>query len=200
VAYTRRGWLTVVRLAGLGMLTPSLAGKAGASAFARLWATETGAAPCPFRLAVINDEITQDFEKACQIVSGEFGLGWIELRSMWDKNVTELDAKQIADAKKILEEHKLRVTDIASPLFKTDWPGAPRSSQSQTRDQFHADFDANAQDKLLEHCISLCKSFNTDRIRCFDFWRLDDPKPYRGAINAKRHQAAERCAKENISL
>src|SRR5258706_11967525 len=125
MAYTRRGWLAVVRLAGLGMLTPSLAGKAGASAFARLWATETGAAPCPFRLAVINDEITQDFEKACQIVSGEFGLRWIELRSMWNKNVTELTAKEVEDARKILIEHKLQDTYIASPLLKTDWPGAP---------------------------------------------------------------------------
>jgi hypothetical protein len=75
---------------------------------------------------VINDEITQDFEKACQIVSGDFGLGWIELRSMWNKNVTELDTKQVEDARKILERHKLRVTDIASPLFKTDWPGDSR--------------------------------------------------------------------------
>jgi hypothetical protein len=75
-------------------------------------------------------------------------------------------------------QHKLQVTDIASPLFKTDWPGAPRSSQSEERDQFHADFAANEQDKLLERCISLAKTFNTDRIRCFDFWRLDDQKPY----------------------
>jgi sugar phosphate isomerase/epimerase len=119
---------------------------------------------------------------------------------MWNKNVTELDAKQVEDAMKILQEHKLRVTDIASPLFKTDWPGAPRSSQSESRDQFHADFDASAQDKLLERCISLAKSFKTDRIRCFDYWRLDDPKPYRAAINAKLQQAAERCAKDNLIL
>ena len=111
---------------------------------------------CPFKLAVINDEITQDFEKACQIVAGDFGLHWIELRSMWNKNVIDLNAKEVGDARKILEEHKLQVTDIASPLFKTDWPGAPRSSQSESRDQFHADFDAGAQDKLLERCISLC--------------------------------------------
>jgi sugar phosphate isomerase/epimerase len=163
-------------------------------------AAETKAGLCPFKLAVINDEITQDFEKACQIVSAEFGLHWIELRSMWNKNVTELDAKQVEDAMKILQEHKLRVTDIASPLFKTDWPGAPRSSQSESRDQFHADFDASAQDKLLERCISLAKSFKTDRIRCFDYWRLDDPKPYRAAINAKLQQAAERCAKDNLIL
>ena len=158
------------------------------------------AASCPFRLAVINDEITQDFELACKIASQDFGLHWIEMRGMWDKNVTELSPKQIDDSLKILAEHKLRVTDIASPLFKTDWPGAPRSDQSENRDQFHADFDASAQDKLLEHCISLAKTFHTDRIRCFDYWRLADQKPYRAAINAKLRQAAERCAKEKLIL
>jgi sugar phosphate isomerase/epimerase len=155
---------------------------------------------CPFRLAVINDEITQDFERACQIASKDFGLQWIELRGMWNKNVTDLSEKEIEDARKILAEHKLRVTDIASPLFKTDWPGAPRSKQSERRDQFHANFDAAAQDKLLEHCITLAKAFNTDRIRCFDYWRLDDQKPYRAAINAKLQNAAERCAKYGLIL
>jgi L-ribulose-5-phosphate 3-epimerase len=162
--------------------------------------TAESAATCPFRLAVINDEITQDFEKACGIVAHEFGLSWIELRSMWDKNVTELSDKQIGDAKKILSEHKLRVTDIASPLFKTDWPGAPVSRMSEKRDQFHADFDATAQDRLLDKCIALAKTFDTDRIRCFDFWRLDDQKPYRAAINAQLQQAAERCGKEGLVL
>jgi sugar phosphate isomerase/epimerase len=196
--YTRRRVLAGLGLAGVQSMMPSLISKAAASSSA-LVATQAPA-ECPFRLAVINDEITQDFEKACQIVSGDFGLHWIELRSMWNKNVTELNPREVENAKKIIAEHKLRVTDIASPLFKTDWPGAPRSSQSESRDQFHADFDAGAQDKLLEHCISLAKSFNTDRVRCFDFWRLDDQKPYRSAINAKLRQAAERCAKDNIVL
>ncbi|MGA9507079.1 MAG: sugar phosphate isomerase/epimerase family protein [Candidatus Sulfotelmatobacter sp.] len=189
MVYTRREMLTGLAVSGLAAaMGPLVEGVAA------------GADACPFRLAVINDEITQDFEKACQIVSHDFRLHWIELRSMWNKNVTELDAKQVEDARKILNAHKLRVTDIASPLFKTDWPGAPRSSQSESRDQFHADFDAKGQDKLLERCISLCKSFNTDRIRCFDYWRLDDQKPYRASINAKLTQAAERCAKDNVIL
>jgi sugar phosphate isomerase/epimerase len=197
--FTRRRMLAGLGLAGVGAAVPFLA-LARQAAACLPGSTAAHAGACPFRLSVINDEITQDFEKACQIISVDFGLRWIELRSMWDKNVTELSAKQIEDARKILVEHKLRVTDIASPLFKTDWPGAPRSSQSETRDQFHADFDAAAQDKLLDHCIALCKSFKTDRIRCFDFWRLDDPKPYRAAINAKLRQAAERCAKEDLIL
>ena len=186
MAYTRRTVLGGMGLAGLGMMMSPLTGKA--------------ASGCPFRLAVINDEITQDFEKACEIASGDFGLHWIEVRSMWDKNVTDLNEKQISDAIKLLDKYKLRVTDIASPLFKTDWPGAPRSRLSETRDQFHADFDAGAQDKLLEKCIALAKSFNTERIRCFDFWRLDDQKPYRAAINAKLKEAAERCAKHGLIL
>ena len=198
--FTRRKLLAGISLAGLEAMIPPLVTKAGTVSSAARSAAASTASTCPFRLAVINDEITQDFEKACQIVSGDFGLEWIELRSMWNKNVTELDAKQLDDARKILAQHKLRVTDIASPLFKTDWPGAPISRQSERRDQFHASFDATAQDRLLEHCIALAKTFETDRIRCFDFWRLDDPAPYRAAINEKLQQAAQRCAKENLIL
>jgi L-ribulose-5-phosphate 3-epimerase len=199
--YTRRTVLAGLGLAGIEAVVSPVVKSAAVSALASPLAVRNmDAAACPFRLAVINDEITQDFEKACGIVAGEFGLQWIELRSMWDKNVTALNAKELEDARKILAEHKLGVTDIASPLFKTDWPGAPRSPLSETRDQFHADFDANAQDKLLEHCVSLAHFFATDRIRCFDFWRLDDVKPYRAAINAKLQQAAVRCAKDKLIL
>ena len=126
MGYTRRKVLAGLGLVGFGAVIPPLVMKAIASSLMEsLAAAEMAAGTCPFRLAVINDEITQDFEKACQIVSGDFGLRWIELRSMWNKNVTELSAKEAEDARKILEEHKLRVTDIASPLFKTDWPRAP---------------------------------------------------------------------------
>src|SRR5258708_11599317 len=93
----------------------------------------------PFRIAVINDEITQDFGRACEVASKEFGMDWIELRGMWNKNVLKLDAKEIDEARRILGKYQLRVTDIASPLFKVDWPGAPPSNFSPTRDQFTAD-------------------------------------------------------------
>src|ERR1700722_15241946 len=195
--FTRRRMLAGLGLSGLGAALPSLARQAAAASRGSMSA-DAGA--CPFRLSVINDEITKDLEKVCQIVAQDFGLQWIELRGMWNKNVTELTEKELQDARKILQQYKLRVTDIASPLFKTDWPGAPRSPQSETRDQFHANFDAGAQDQLLEHGISLAKFFDTDRIRCFDFWRLDDPKPYRAAINNKLQQAAQRCAKDNLIL
>lgn len=175
-----------------------LAGLGAAGAVAAM--PRIARASCPFRVAVINDEISQDFDHACYVAAHDFGLQWIELRGMWKKNLTELDAAEIKQALDILEKYKLRVTDIASPLYKADWPGAPLSKQSERRDQFHADFDFKQQDALLEHCIDLAKTFHTDRIRCFDFWRLDDVKPYRDAINNKLRQAARRCAKDDLIL
>ncbi len=174
------------------------AGFSAAGAMAAM--PHTARASCPFRVAVINDEISQDFDRSCYVAAHDFGLQWIELRGMWKKNITDLDASEIAQALAILEKYKLRVTDIASPLYKTDWPGAPLSKQSERRDQFHADFNFKQQDALLEHCIDLAGTFHTGRIRCFDFWRLDDVKPYREAINDKLRQAARRCAKSDLIL
>ncbi len=175
-----------------------LASAGAASAAAML--PRAASASCAFRVAVINDEISQDFDHACYVIAHDFGLHWIELRGMWNKNITELDDAELKQSRDILAKYKLRVTDIASPLYKVDWPGAPLSKQSERRDQFGAAFDFKKQDALLDHCIDLAKGFDTDRIRCFDFWRLDDVKPYRAAINETLRQAARRCAKDNLIL
>jgi L-ribulose-5-phosphate 3-epimerase len=154
----------------------------------------------PFRVSVINDEISQDFGHACEVASKEFGMEWIELRGMWNKNILKLDANEIAEARRILEKFKLRVTDIASPLFKVDWPGAPRSKFSPQHDQFNADFTYEQQPEVLERSMELAKAFQTDRVRLFDFWRLDDPSPYRAAIDEKLQEAATTAAKQKIIL
>jgi sugar phosphate isomerase/epimerase len=155
----------------------------------------------PFRIAVINDEISQDFDHACSVAAQNFGMNWIELRSMWGKNVTELSAAEIGEAQRLLAKYKLRVTDIASPLFKTDWPGAPRSEYSSKGD-LHGAAEATfkQQDEILERSISLAKQFNTDRVRCFDFWRLEDVAPYRAAIDEKLRAAAEVAGGEGVLL
>ena len=156
----------------------------------------------PFRVAVINDEISQDFGRACEVASRDFLMDWIELRGMWKKNILNLDGSEVAEARRILERYKLRVTDIASPLFKVDWPGAPKSkfSPQGKGGQFNADFTYEQQGEVLERSIALAKAFRTDRVRCFDFWRLEDQAPHRAAINAKLQEAAETARKQGITL
>jgi sugar phosphate isomerase/epimerase len=152
-----------------------------------------------FKLSVFTDEITQDFGRALEIAAQEFGLGYVELRGCWNKNIMQLDDKEIAEARRLLEKFKLRVSSIAGPLFKVDWPGAPVSKFSQ-RDQFGAHYTFEQQGEILERGIELARVFNTGHLRCFDFWRLEDQKPHRAAIDEKLIEAATKAGKAGVTL
>lgn len=183
---TRRGFLAATASA-LPMLM-------GVPTFA------AGIGKSPFRISVINDEISHDLDHACHVAANEFGLEWIELRSFGKKNVLLLDDNELAEAKRTVDKYKLRVTDIASPLFKVNWKGAPKSKLGPQHDESKARFGFDQQDEVLDRSIRLAKAFDTERIRCFDFWRLDDQAPYRAEINSTLRLAAEKVAKEKLLL
>jgi len=182
--FSRRGFL-----AGAGMAAAACAARPLSAL----------AAKSPFKIAVISDEISPDFDHACSVIAKDFGLQWVEIRSMWGKTVHDLSDAQLADAQKILAKYNLRVTDLGSPLFKVNWPGAPKSSHSSSHD-FGADETFKQQDALLAKYIELTKRFKTDKIRCFDFWRIEDVKPYRAAIDDKLKEAAATCGKHGVLL
>src|SRR5215472_4354093 len=99
----------------------------GAAAFAYFGSRAFAmVANSPFKVGVITDEISQDFDHACAVAANEFGMQWVELRGMWNKSLQDLSEAELNDVLKILAKYNLQVTDIASPLFKVDWPGAPR--------------------------------------------------------------------------
>ena len=128
-------------------------------------------------------------------------MSWIELRSMWGKSLMDLSEDQIGEVQKILAKYGLQVTDIASPLFKTDWPGAPRSHFGSKGDMHAAaETTFKQQDEVLEKSIALAKTFKTNKVRCFDFWRIDDVTPYRAAIDEKLRSAAETAGKQGVLL
>lgn len=181
--FSRRAFLSGVGFAAAERALPLLASLASS----------------PFRVAVINDEISQDFERACHVAS-RFGMKWIELRGMWDKNILDLDSNQVGESLRLLRKYGLGVTDIASPLFKVDFPAAPKSKFSPKKDEFNAHFGPGQQDAVIEKCVEMAKKFSTDRIRCFDFWRLEDPKPYRAEINETLRKAAEKVGKQGLIL
>lgn len=153
-----------------------------------------------FKLSVITDEISNDFERALDVAAREFALGFVEIRELWGKNIMALDSKEVADARRLLERYRLRVSSIASPIFKVDWPGAPLSKYSPKRDQFGARYTFDQQNELLDRGFELARAFNTTNIRIFDFWRLDDQAPYREAIDRELAGAALKAGKRGITL
>ena len=182
-----------------------LAGLGGVAAASLFWQSGGSASPVPamnsrFKLSIITDEISQDFGHALEVATKEFGLGHVEIRGMWNKNIINLDEKEIAEAKRLLGKYGVQVTDIASPLFKTDWPGAPVSAYSPKKPQFGADYTFAQQGEVLERSIAAAKVLGTDRVRCFDFWRLEDPKPFREAMDAKLRDTAAQVTGKNIML
>ena len=76
-------------------------GAAGASASVLL-PSRSFAAGAKFKVGVISDEISQDFDHACYVIARDFGLHWVELREVWGKNLQVISEAQIAEAQKIL--------------------------------------------------------------------------------------------------
>ena len=177
-----------------------MAGLGAAAVSSALSPRSRARAASTFRISVLTDEISQDLGHACEVAARDFGLGWVELRAMHNKNVINWDAHDIADARSILERFNLQVSEIASPVFKTDWPGAPKSPFSPKTPQFGADFTYEQQDELLERAIELAKAFKTPYVRIFDFWRLDNPAPHRKAIDDRVRDAAVKAGKNGVTL
>ena len=69
------------------------------------------------KVGVFPDEISQDFEYALGVVK-ELGARYVELRSMWGKNLVDLSSSELEKAKELIKKSNLKVSIIASPLFK----------------------------------------------------------------------------------
>ena len=74
--------------------------------------------------------------------------------------------RRSTDSKKILAPQPPRHRHRLAALQRSTGPARQSRTAKRRRDEFHADFDAAAQDRLLDRCIALAKTFNTDRIRC----------------------------------
>src|SRR6201986_13264 len=91
----------------------------GAATFAMLAAPiRSRAATASFKVGVISDGISQDFDHACFVIAKDFALRYVELREIWGSNLQKITDAQISEAQKILAKYGLQVTDIGSPLFK----------------------------------------------------------------------------------
>lgn len=187
----RREWIKKSGTAALGMLTVPHMSK---------FSIPEAKLDCVFKLSVITDEISQDFGHALEVAANEFGVGYVEIRGLWKKNIVNLDEKEVGEVKTLLAKYDLKVTDIASPLFKVDWPGAPKSKYSPQGDAYGASFSFAQQDEVLERASAMAKAFGTNKVRLFDFWRLEDDKPYRKDMDEKLREISEKAAKLDIVL
>jgi sugar phosphate isomerase/epimerase len=126
------------------------------------------------RVSVITDEIAQDFEHALDVMA-EYAVTGAELRGLWDTNIADLSAEQVKRALSALRAHEMKVSCLATPMFKCDIA----TNAASIKGPMHlARARGNAEQmELLRRCSGLAHTFGTDLIRVFTYWRKGELTP-----------------------
>jgi len=151
-----------------------------------------------FKLGVITDEVTQNFEEALQWIRG-FGLEWVELRFLWNKYVTELNPDDVKRAKDLLAKFGLRVSVVDSAYFKTLLPGTQSKFAEGKPDPLQSG-DFSQQGALLERAFARAKDFGTDKVRIFSFLRVEQPQTVFDRVAKELERTAAMAQKDGIRL
>ena len=123
------------------------------------------------KLSAFADEVVDDFSEQVKYLAGE-RVGYIEPRFINKANIMDLAADELNEAKKMIQDHGLKVSAIGSPIGKVrlDEPFEP-----------HLD--------KFKHAVELALLFETPYIRMFSYYAPEGEN-----IDDYRDQVMERMA------
>lgn len=123
------------------------------------------------KLSAFADEVTESFRGQVEFLAKE-KVGYIEPRFIDRKNIMDLNKDELNEAKKLIQDHGLKVSAIGSPIGKVrlDEPFRP-----------HLD--------KFEHAVELALFFETPFIRMFSYYAPEGKN-----IDDYRDQVMERMA------
>jgi sugar phosphate isomerase/epimerase len=149
--------------------------------------------PSQFKLAVISDGLSQDFESALKTLK-QYGLSWVEIRAVWGKYNTEASPEQIRKLKDLLDQYQFRCSMEDTALFKCTLPGTEPVAKPKDAYPYAEQMD------LLKRAIDRAHAWGTDRVRMFTFWRVAEPEKISSRIVEEVQKAAEIAQAANIRL
>lgn len=151
----------------------------------------------PYKLGIITDELTEDLEQALNFISN-CSLAYCELRDLWHKNIMNLSPDELDRAKQLIANHRLKVNDIGSPIFKYNLPEMP--ARQERRDTFRANFTDQDTEELLRRSFKLANFFGTSKVRIFSYWRVDEPQKAYPYVRDRLAKATLLAAQNRIAL
>jgi UDP-N-acetyl-2-amino-2-deoxyglucuronate dehydrogenase len=106
--------------------------------------------------SIFTDELKMDFAKALPIIKS-WGLEAVDLRGLiFGRAFEDLSAEQLAEVKRLLDAHGLRVGCLQSSLAKVHLPGAERQ---------------RAEERKLEGVIRAADALGCRLVRAFHYWQ-----------------------------
>jgi 3-dehydroshikimate dehydratase len=136
------------------------------------------------KISAFADEIGDDLDFQIQNLQAN-GVGWIELRGVWGKNVLLLSEEEIREIKRRADDQGIGFSAIGSPLGK-----------------YPLDGDVTEQLEGLKLAINYAEILEAPYIRIFSFWMPpgDDPAIHRAQVLDWLGQMAAEAEKTNIVL
>lgn len=133
------------------------------------------------RVCFITDEVSSELSEAIAFAK-EFEIGWVEIRNLWDKYGILQDVETIKKARGMLDEAGLKVSALSTPLLKCIAPGVKPIERVELDIKIservfpipnEEQFPRSAE--FLEKSIEAASILGCNTIRCFSFWRTEDP-------------------------
>lgn len=152
-----------------------------------------------FPIAVITDEFTQDFERICR-TAVEMGIPALELRTIWNKNIVDMNDEEIRRVEHLAQEFGLEVVSIASPVFKCTLPDGGDIDHRFEQDAFHSAHTYDDQPRILARSLELANIFEAPIVRVFSFWRTVQPEKITSRIIEALHGAVEKAAAAGVKI
>jgi sugar phosphate isomerase/epimerase len=128
-----------------------------------------------FTLSAFGDEIADDLREQLRVLR-ELGIGHLELRGVWGRNVLHLDDDEVARVRRLCADHGIAVGCIGSPVGKSPI-GEPLDREASN----------------LTRIFRIAEAVGTRRVRVFSFY----PPDTRRNVRHERHvkEATSRLAR-----
>ena len=152
-----------------------------------------------FPVAIITDEFTQDFERVCR-TAVEMGIQALELRTVWDKNLVDMNDEEVRQVDHLAKEFGLKVVSIASPVFKCTLPDGGDIDHRFEQDAFHSAHTYEDQPRILDRALELANLFEAPIVRVFSFWRTVEPTQITSRISEALQGAVEKAAAAGVKI
>ncbi|WP_052487428.1 sugar phosphate isomerase/epimerase family protein [Gordoniibacillus kamchatkensis] len=107
-----------------------------------------------FRLAILTDEVSQDLGEAIAFAK-RFGMQALELRSVGDKLLHQMEEDEIESIRSLVERGGLAVCGLSAPIFKCE---------------LDRDEEVESHIAMAQRYIAIAQRLNAPFVRGFSFW------------------------------
>lgn len=151
----------------------------------------------PIRLSIITDELDPELTPALDACQ-RLGVPGVELRTLGGQSCLALDDAGFAAAMREIAERRLRVTALASPVFKCVLPGTEASVGA-----LHG---AKASASLAEHwtmldqALARAEAHGIPFVRVFSGWRTSDPEAVSADVVVLMREAQRRADGSRVEV